>query len=133
MFHLVQIIVPVSICVVLPAVLVWIVFRSRNNKVNKNAEIVIKAIESNSSIDADKLVAALGTTERTPGQILQLRLLRGCMFTLAGLIVGLIELFFDSPMSYFMFLCSGLLFAVGISYLIVYFVTRNNVDEADEK
>lgn len=128
MFQLVQIIVPVSICVVLPAILVWIVFRSRNNKVNKNAEVVIKAIENNSSIDADKLISALATPEKSPAEVLRLRLLRGCMFSLIGLALLVMTFFplgFDVSL---LALFSGGFLAVGISYLIVYFVTRKDIE-----
>lgn len=128
MFQLVQIIVPVSICVVLPAILVWIVFRSRNNKVNKNAEVVIKAIENNSSIDADKLISALATPEKSPAEVLRLRLLRGCMFSLIGLALLVMTFFplgFDVSL---LALFSGGFLAVGISYLIVYFVTRKEIE-----
>lgn len=128
MSQLVQIIVPVSICVVLPALLVWIVFRSRNNKVNKNAEVVIKAIENNSSIDADKLISALATPEKSPAEVLRLRLLRGCMFSLIGLaffVMMFFSLGFDESL---LALISGGLLAVGISYLIVYFVTRKEIE-----
>lgn len=64
--------------------------RASTNKDNRNAEIIIKAIENNSSIDADKLAEALGKRQRTPLQVLQLRLLRGCIFTFAGIGAGII-------------------------------------------
>ncbi len=70
MFWLVQLLVPICVCVVLPVIIVWIIFRSVTNKDNKNAEIIIKAIESNSAIDADKLVEALSKKQKTPRQIL---------------------------------------------------------------
>lgn len=64
MFWLVQLLVPICVCVVLPVIIVWIIFRSVTNKDNKNAEIIIKAIESNSAIDADKLVEALSKKQK---------------------------------------------------------------------
>ena len=50
MFWIVQTIVPIAVAVVLPVLIIWIVFRAASNKDNKNAEIIIKAIENNSGI-----------------------------------------------------------------------------------
>ena len=33
----------------------WLIYRARRNADNKNAEIIMKAIETNSTVDADKL------------------------------------------------------------------------------
>lgn len=77
MFDIVQALVPIAVAVVLPVLIVWIVFRAASNKDNKNAEIIIKAIENNSTVDTDKLVNALSKHGKTPQQLLHLRLLRG--------------------------------------------------------
>lgn len=76
----------IFICALLPAFIVWIVFKMSSNKDNKHAEVLIKAIENNSSIDADKLIEALNEAKKTDIQVLYLRLLRGCMFSLLGII-----------------------------------------------
>ena len=128
MFYLVQILVPVGITVVLPVLIVWIVFRSITNKDNKNAEIIIKAIENNSAIDADKLVNALGKHEKTKEQIMQLRLLRGCMFTFSGIAMSILAFYASANLPYqplcLLILIAGLAFAIGLAYLVVCFVAR---------
>lgn len=135
MFWLTQMLVPLGVCVVLPVLVVWIYYRSVTNRDNKNAEIIIKAIESNSTIDADKLVAALGKQEKTPAEVLQVRLLRGCMFTLLGIAAAVIAALVYRAEDFFAFsiLTSGFCLAVGLAYLIVYFVTRKSVRNADSK
>lgn len=136
MFWLTQMLVPLGVCVVLPVLVVWIYYRSLTNRDNKNAEIIIKAIESNSTIDADKLVAALGKREKTPAQVLQVRLLRGCIFTLLGIAAAVIAVFVYRAEDFFAFsilTTSGFCLAVGLAYLIVYFVTRKSVRNADSK
>ena len=134
MFWIVQTIVPIAVAVVLPVLIIWIVFRAASNKGNKNAEIIIKAIENNSGIDADKIIAALGKSEKSPLQLLQLRLLRGCIFSLLGIATAIFAAVINSNYSgddifYFSLLASGVFLAIGLAYLIVYFVSRKSVKE----
>ncbi len=126
--------IPIAICVVLPVMVVWITFRAQMNRDNKRTEVLIKAIESNNGIDADKLAEAMSKPRKTASEILNQRLLRGCIFSLVGLalmissvIMGIGgEDMFDNVPGLFLF--TGLAsVAVGISYLIVYFVTRGKV------
>lgn len=129
-----QILVPIFVCVVLPVLIVLIVFRAAMNSDNKRAEILIKAIEHNGDIDADRLAKALEKPRKTPREILNLRLLRGCVFSLIGLffiVIGLVSFGqgteFAADQVTVPLLSGGALLAVGISYLIVFFVTRGQV------
>lgn len=135
MFWIVQTLVPIAIVVVLPVLIVWIVFRTESNKNNKNAEIVIKAIENNSCIDADKIIAALGKNEKSPLQILNLRLLRGCIFTFLGVAAAIVATILDNILDVdvfcFTIILSGSFLAIGIAYLTVYFVSRKSVREEE--
>lgn len=130
--------IPIFICVVLPALIVWIVFRASMNNDNKRAEVLIKAIESNNGIDADRLADALAKPRKTAREILNLRLLRGCIFSFIGLGFFATALFANSegihsdniviPM-----LAGSVSLAIGVSYLIVYFVTRKQAGASSEK
>ncbi len=134
------ILVPIFICVVLPVAIVLIVFLYNMNSDNKRAEVLIKAIEANKDIDTDKLAEAFSKPRRSPREILNLRLLRGSIFTLCGLgfvIFGLVGLANDftirmEPVMIPM-ICGASCLAVGISYLIVYFVTRKQLADEDKK
>ncbi|MDE6360219.1 MAG: hypothetical protein K2L39_03195, partial [Muribaculaceae bacterium] len=129
--------IPIFICVVLPALIVWIVFRASMNNDNKRAEVLIKAIESNNGIDADRLADALAKPRKTAREILNLRLLRGCIFSFIGLGFFATALFANSeglhsdnvtiPM-----LAGSVSLAIGVSYLIVYFVTRKQAGASSE-
>lgn len=135
MFWLVQLLVPISVVVVLPVLGVWLICRTVANRDNQKAKIVIKAIECNSTIDADKIAEALTRKERTPEEILQLRLLRGCMFAFVGVVIGIFAgiiwaLTYDdcSPDGALLFgLLSGISLAIGGAYLVVYYVTRKSL------
>lgn len=128
---MVEILVPIFVCVVLPVAIVGIYYWSQINAENKRAEILMKAIEANCGPDADKLAEALQKPRKTAREILNLRLLRGCMFTFVGLglcIVGIVsacmgsEFASDPVMVPLVF--GGASLAIGLSYLVVYFVTR---------
>lgn len=133
-----DILVPIFVCVVLPVAIVLIVFLASMNSDNKRAKVLIKAIESNNGIDADRLAEAFKKPVKTAREILNLRLLRGCIFTFIGLalaIFGIIDF-----KSYYTvdeniaLMLGGISLAIGISYLVVFFVTRRNVnDEATDK
>lgn len=134
-----DILVPISICVVLPIAIVLIIFMTAMNSDNKRAKVLIKAIEANNNIDADKLAAALAKPRKTPLEILNKRLLRGCMFTFIGIaliIVALVSLasgteFANDSVTVPM-IFGGALLAIGLSYLVVYFVTRKQVNNTRE-
>ena len=131
MFWLVQLLVPIFVMVVLPVGIIWIIFRSVSNRDNKNAEVVIKAIENNPSIEAEKLVEALGKKEKTPEHLRQIHLFRGCLFILSGIVMGAFAgiLAYHHPslgLQYPSMLLSGISLAIGIAYLIVWFITRKS-------
>lgn len=126
--------IPIFVCVVLPVSIVLIVMLASMNSDNKRAKILIKAIEANNTIDADKLAEALRKPRKSPLELLNARLLRGCIFTFAGIgllafaAVGLIN---DLPFAEDPVAVPGMIgaasLAIGLSYLIVYFVTRKQV------
>lgn len=48
-----DILMPLGICVVLPVMIVWLVMRTRQNETNRKTEIMLKAIESGVTVNAD--------------------------------------------------------------------------------
>ena len=133
-----SVLVPIFICVVLPVSVVLIRAIMNMHTENKRSEVLLKAIEANNCIYADKLAQALAKPRLTPRELLNLRLLRGCLFGLIGLglvIAGLIGLAnnvpFESDQVSVPLIFGAPCLAIGLSYIIVYFVTRKQVD--DEK
>lgn len=127
----------IFICVVLPVAIVAIIYGAQINNDNKRTKIIIKALENNNPIDTDKLADALKKPRKTAREILNLRLLRACIFSFLGLAfccLGIIIYktenisFSDEPVSVPLFLGGGLL-AVGLSYLVVYLVTRKQPND----
>lgn len=130
--------IPIAICVILPISIVWIIFHAHRNEVNKRTSIIIKAIESNNSIDATKLAESFARPRKTPQEQLQSRLLRGCICSLIGVALtglSLASFLTDSEMTFaddpvfIPFLGGSICMAIGLAYLIVYFVTRKQVTD----
>ena len=131
-----EILVPIFICVVLPVAIVAIVCAAAMNSDNKRAKVLMKAIESGCGIDADSLAAALQKPKKTTREILNLRLLRGCIFSFIGLalcIVGIVSLCMGTEFSAdsvtVPLVFGGASLAIGLSYLVVYFVTRKQIKD----
>ena len=128
--------VPIFVCVVLPVAVVAIIAATKMNNDNKRSKVLIKAIESNCGIDADKLAEALQMPKKTAREILNNRLLLGCIFSFVGLalcIVGIVSLcmgteFSADPVTVPL-VFGGASLAVGLSYLVVYLVTRKQIKD----
>ena len=136
------ILVPIFICVVLPVAIVAIIYWERVNNDNKRTQVLIKAIEANNDIDADKLAEALAKPRKTAKEILNGRLLKGCIFTLIGVcceIFALVQYFSQDADTSFLDsieasgIIGGISLAIGISFLIVYFVTRKQISGTNDK
>ena len=134
--YLMNILVPVAICVILPIMIVWLVGRVRQNETNRKAEIMLKAIENGQSIDPE-----IFTSKKRVAPIKKdlLEKLNGaCITTLMGLAFLGIYLvqgdngFFESYLPY----AAGAMLAVGIGLFISYFAGKKMLAkeiEAEEK
>lgn len=133
-------IISVMIPCVLPICIVWILNRRKFKSEQLRAEVLIKAIESNNNIDADKLADAFKKPVKSEIQIRNLRLLRGCIFSLTGLFFFMLSFIFwlmgsptnDEPVVFPILVGSASL-AIGISYLIVWKVMGKQSDCQSEK
>lgn len=131
-----EILAPIFICVVLPIAIVGILAYTKINAENRRAQILTKAIETNNNIDTEKLTEILRSMEKSTARSARDkvagRLLRGCIFTLVGFaFIGIAFITPDYKPSESPALCCALIsLAVGISFLIVYFVTRRQVDQS---
>ena len=129
-----DILIPIGICVVLPVMIVWLINRTSQNETNRKTGIMLKAIESGATIDADFFKAQ---QEQKGPRIIKERLLRrltgGCVFTLMGVafaLIGLVNrsMMTDICMSNYAFtmpyILGGIFFSIGVALLIVFFVGK---------
>lgn len=135
--------VSLGICVAMPVMIVWLVSRTRQNETNKKTEIMLKAIESGATIDADFFKDTQKKQKSTKERLLN-RLVCGCATSILG--VGLAALgivqwvnwngtssneSFVVPLVF-----AGIFLAIGIALFIGFFVGSKMLAkemEAEEK
>ena len=123
MFWLVQILVPIGVAVVLPIAIVAIVFRSALASERNRKEIILAALEKNPNLDVEDLVKRMKKSEKLIKEKLLARLERGCACCLMGVAFVLLY-FFLSVQNEFLIITGAALIAIGIAFLVSYFVGR---------
>ncbi len=138
----IEALIPISICVVLPALIVWLIGRVKQNETNRKAEIMLKALDNGAKIDTDFFKSSSGS--KTIKERLLKRLTGACVTSLLGVafLVGGILIcnatswsFDDGPMC-LLAPVGGILLAIGMALFIVYFVGKRMLAkeiEAEEK
>lgn len=134
-FILVQLLVPISICVVLPVMIVWIVAKARAQEVNKRTEVLLAAIEKNSDLDVDKFFQKMSPEKHTIKERLLAKHQKGLIMTviggsgLIGCIAWLLFLPYDVFMVFVMSVVFVALLAVGIGFFVNYKVGKKMLEK----
>ena len=139
----VGLLVSFGICVVMPVMIVWLVSRTRQNETNKKTEIMLKAIESGATIDADFFKVTQKKQKSTKERLLN-RLIWGCATSILGVglaVLGIVQWVnwngtssnesFVVPLVF-----AGIFLAIGIALFIGFYVGRKMLSkemEAEEK
>ena len=138
-----ELLIVVSVCVILPVLIVWMAMRAKKNETDKKAEIMLKAIEAGVPVDMEQF-----NKKRTPVSLKKELLdkfngacivsLLGVVFLTLGIIgrtnPGINDFFIGS--NAFMLPAGGIMMAVGIGLFISYFVSKKMLAkeiEAEEK
>lgn len=124
MFWLVQILVPIGVAVVLPIAIVAIVFRSALASERNRKEIVLAVLEKNPDIDVEQLMKNLKKSEKLIKEKLLARLERGCLCCLMGMAFMVLYFFLGVQGEDLIVVVGAALIAIGIAFLISYFVGR---------
>jgi len=120
---LVETLVPIGVAVVLPVAIVAIVFKSALASDRNRKEIILAALEKNPNLDVEDLVKRMKKSNKLIKEKLLARLERGCGSCLMGVAFVLLY-FFLSVQNEFLIITGAALIAVGIAFLISYFVGR---------
>ena len=120
-FAMVEIIVPVAVCVVLPVMVVWLVFWSRNHIVDRKAEVLLKAIENGQDIDPE-MFASDDRSKRSLKMNLLGKLQTGIILLIMG--AGLVACALNIPDKDSLFIIASILLALGIGFFVSFFVGR---------
>lgn len=142
MEHIATIIGQISICCILPIMVVWLIVRHRMNETNQRTKIVLAAIEKNPEMDIEELLKKISPKPKLLKEKLITKLLWGCLAILLG--IGLIGhgawlgyVGGSDPDDINAAVCFGLIaLGVGIAFLVNYFVGKRMLDkeiEAEER
>ena len=120
---LIEILIPIGVVVVLPVAIVAIVFKSALASERNRKEIILAALEKNPNLDVEDLVKRMKKSEKLIKEKLLARLERGCACCLMGVAFVLLY-FFLSVQNEFLIITGAALIAIGIAFLVSYFVGR---------
>ena len=132
---LIEALVPIGICVVLPILIISMIMRNRRHEVDKKTELMMKAIENGTTLDPSFFQQANCCREKTVKDKLMGWLLAACitsgigLLSCASMLAAFIPRWSDfmrnpGPVISLLTLC-GTLIAVGCAFFIVYFIGKN--------
>lgn len=129
--RIIEDLVPIAICVVLPIAIISMITRTRIKLDNLRKEIILAAMEKNSDIDIEEMMKKLNRPRKLLKEKLIMRLLCGSIFVGFGILtyvaLAVYMCIFGQDTNMFI----GLSFvavpslAVGIAFLINFFVGKN--------
>ena len=121
---LIEILIPIGVAVVLPVAIVAIVFKSALASDRNRKEIILAALEKNPNLDVEDLVKRMKKSNKLIKEKLLARLERGCLCCLMGVAFMVLYFFLGVQGEDFITVVGAALIAIGIAFLISYFVGR---------
>lgn len=118
-----DILVSLGVVVALPVLIVSIIFRSVMAADRNRKEIILAALEKNPNLNVEDLVKRMKKSEKLIKEKLLAKLQRGCLCCLMGVALVLLY-FFLSVQNEFLIITGVALIAIGIAFLVGYFVGR---------
>lgn len=129
--RIIEDLVPIAICVVLPIAIVWMTTRARIKRDNLRKEIILAAMEKNSDINIEEMMKKLNRPKKLLKEKLIMRLLCGSIFVGFGILIYVAMAVYMRIFGQDTNMFIGLSFvavpslAVGIAFLINFFVGKN--------
>lgn len=114
--------------VALPVLIVSIIFRSVMAADRNRKEIILAALEKNPNLNVEDLVKRMNKSEKLIKEKLLAKLQRGCLCCLMGVALVLLY-FFPSVQNEFLIIAGTALIAIGIAFLVGYFVGRRMLEK----
>jgi hypothetical protein len=121
---LIEILIPIGVAVVLPVAIVAIVFKSALASDRNRKEIILAALEKNPNLDVEDLVKRMKKSNKLIKEKLLARLERGCLCCLMGMAFMVLYFFLGVQGEDLIVVVGAALIAVGIAFLVSYFVGR---------
>ena len=127
---------------IVPIFYMWQSYRRKMNETNTRRQIVLAAIEKNKETDVEELLKKMAPKQKLLKEKLLSKLLWGCIISLIGLTILACALWLDwhggadPEMLFLTYFLGGGLFAIGLGFLVYYFVGKKLLAkeiEAEEK
>lgn len=132
---LVELLVPLGVCVALPCIIVWLTLRKKTNDTNQRTQIILAAIEKQSDIDVEEFFKKM-QPKKTSLKIRMLnKLLWGSICTLIGVGLSVMSFYLMCQKDDFIVLLipSLICLAIGVGFLINYFVGKKMLSKEFEE
>lgn len=132
---LVELFVPLGVCVALPCIIVWLTLRKKTNDTNQRTQIILAAIEKQSDIDVEEFFKKM-QPKKTSLKIRMLnKLLWGSICTLIGVGLSVMSFYLMCQDDDFIVLLipSLICLAIGVGFLINYFVGKKMLSKEFEE
>lgn len=126
-----DILVSLGVVVALPVLIVSIIFRSVMAADRNRKEIILAALEKNPNLNVEDLVKRMNKSEKLIKEKLLAKLQRGCLCCLMGVAFVLLY-FFLSVQNEILIIAGAALIAIGIAFLVGYFVGRRMLEKEME-
>lgn len=140
--YIIQELLPIGICVVLPIVVVWLIIRARINRDNMRKDIILAAMEKNSDIDVEEMMKKLNEPKTLLKEKQLRKLLIGSALVIFSVLAYVAMAFlmwqFELSQPEFMGMFTELSciavpsLAIGIAFLINYFVGKKKLAKEKE-
>ena len=133
-------ILPFCICFIMPIAIVLITSIQKMYQNKQMTRLLEKAIDKDAGIDIERINDMIRKPRRTFRERLTRHLLSGCIFSLIGLVLiicGLVSwadgtAFSSDPVTVPL-VFGGISLAIGLNFLIVFFVMRRQAQAGDEE
>jgi len=128
--------------VVLPILIVWLNNRKKINESNQRTQIVLAAIEKNKETDVEDLLKKMAPQKKLLKEKLLTKLLWGGIIAFVGFSIFASNIWLDylggadPEMLFLLYVMGGILFGIGLAFIINYFVGKKMLAkelEAEEK
>ena len=123
-----DILVSLVVVVALPVLIVAIIFKSVMAADRNRKEIILAALEKNPNLNVEDLVKRMKKSEKLIKEKLLANLQHGCLCCLMGVAFVLLY-FFLSVQKEILIIAGAALIAIGIAFLISYFVGRRMLEK----
>ena len=127
---LIPILVPIFCGCILPIMIVWLNNRRRIIENNSRTQIVLTAMEKNPGMDIDEMLKKMAPKQKLLKEKMLAKLLWGCITLLFGVGLAIFDLCLSlgggmtsSNLAFSGFM-SAIMIAVGIAFLINYFISK---------